>query len=183
MAFAQQDCSSKLSRALLRRAAPEPQNYEIGNLITHRKEDGANTATQTWSSPARIIGFENKVVWAIHEGVPVALSLDKIRPCDQAEALAYYYVHEGKHTRFNEPREELQQKYIDLSKPTGKKRKGPLPAQSPGQSSGLTDRQRQKQRKEQETAPLMDEDLEADEMDETAPMYTDAVETRAGERS
>ena len=83
---------------MLRRAAPETQKIEIGNPITYRKEYRSNAATQLRPSPARIIGFENKIVWAVHEGVPVALAMDKARPCDPAEALAYDYVHEEKHS-------------------------------------------------------------------------------------
>ena len=38
---------------------------------------------------AKIIGFDHNTVWVVHQGVPVAISLGRLRQCTSAEVLAY----------------------------------------------------------------------------------------------
>ena len=42
-AFAQEDCSTRVQRALLRKAAPLRGEYTVGDLIEFKKEQGART--------------------------------------------------------------------------------------------------------------------------------------------
>ena len=44
---------------------------------------------------SKIIGFDNKTVWVVHQGVPVATSLARLRPCTSAEVLAFQVLNRG----------------------------------------------------------------------------------------
>ena len=69
-------------------------DYAVGDMISFKHIQGAKTEEQKWSSPTRLIGFDgNKLAWGLREGVPVCLDTDKMRPCAQAETLAYLYLH------------------------------------------------------------------------------------------
>ena len=61
----------------------------MGDLVCFRREQGARTPSDVWSPVSRIIGFDNKTVWVTCEGVPVATSLQRLRPCSAAELLAH----------------------------------------------------------------------------------------------
>ena len=115
-AFAEVDCSTRIASLTLRKAAPLPGKYSVGDLICFRREAGAATPEQRWSTVTRIIGFDGpKVVWGLNETLPVCLAVDKIRPASQAEALAFLYTH-GHKTPQVEPElvsDEQQQAYID----------------------------------------------------------------------
>ena len=88
------DCSQKVAAVIARKAAPLPGNYAVGDLISFKREAGAETPQDKWSSATRIIGFDGpKVVWGINESIPVSLALDKIRPATPEQALAYMYAH------------------------------------------------------------------------------------------
>ena len=119
--YIKQDCSMRAARARLRQSAPIPMQYRAGDLVCFRREQrrqddtSTNRTTRTnkepsqvWSSPARIIGFENKTVWVICEGVPVATAEDKLRPCTAAELLAHQVLSRG-----FEYRRTPQQGFID----------------------------------------------------------------------
>ena len=47
------------------------------------------------SSAARIIGFEDKTAWLIHQGIPIAAALSRLRPCTTAELLAHQVLTRG----------------------------------------------------------------------------------------
>ena len=49
----------------------------------------------TWSSAARIIGFEDKTAWLIHQGIPIAAALSRLRPCTTAKLLAHQVLTRG----------------------------------------------------------------------------------------
>ena len=94
-AFAEMDCSHRIASLTVRKAAPTPGDYAVGDIICFRRDNtGARTPEERWSSPTRIIGFDGpKVVWGLNETVPVCLAIDKIRPATPAEALAHLYLH------------------------------------------------------------------------------------------
>ena len=98
-------------------------DYRAGDLVCFRREqrrkdrDPARTSaanqesSHVWSTPARIIGFDNKVVWVICEGVPVTTAIDKLRPCTAAEVLAYTVL--GQKGSVYQPPASGQQGFID----------------------------------------------------------------------
>ena len=91
-AYVKQDCSRRVRSAILRRAAPLPGRYQAGDLVCYRISREGNAS---WSTVAKIIGFDHKTVWVVHQGVPVATSLGRLRPCTSAEVLAYQVLNRG----------------------------------------------------------------------------------------
>ena len=53
--FVEVDCSRRVARALLRRAAPKMAQYQVGDLICFLREQGAQNAEDRWSTASRII--------------------------------------------------------------------------------------------------------------------------------
>jgi len=116
--FAEEDCSIRVSKSLLRKSAPIPADYAVGDLVSFKRMQGAVTPEQRWSTPTRLIGFDGeKVTWGLCEGLPVCIATDKIRPCTPSETLAYLYLHKH-HPRvdYTPPRDGDQQNYIDASR-------------------------------------------------------------------
>ena len=111
-----EDCSQRISRALLRNAPREVGHYKVGDLISLRVDQGAATAEERWSTAARVIGQEGKgVLWVLCEGTPYCVATNRVRPVLPHEALAYQYLHP-----MTEQERELQeqgQRYVDLSQP------------------------------------------------------------------
>lgn len=116
-AFVETDSSKRVSRALLRKAAPVIKDYQVGDLISfQRNKDSNGIHANRWSPASRIIGFEkDKVIWAVCEGVPFCLSADRIRPCNDAELLAYQMMHGGEAPEFVDS--QVQQGFVDLRRP------------------------------------------------------------------
>ncbi len=56
-AFAAEDSSARVKRALLRKAAPLRGTYNVGDLVEFKREQGAKTDEDKWSPATRIIGF------------------------------------------------------------------------------------------------------------------------------
>ena len=111
-AFVHLDSSKRVVSALLRKVAPRVGPYQVGDLISFQREQGANGVKRNrWSTPSRVIGFERsgKVCWAICEGAPFCLATDKIHPANDAQALAYRLMHEGE----DRLALEVQQSFID----------------------------------------------------------------------
>ena len=50
-AFAETDCSARGADIPLRKAAPLPGDYAVGDLICFKREQGSTTAEDLWSSP------------------------------------------------------------------------------------------------------------------------------------
>ena len=66
-AFVKQDCSKRIRAALLQKAAPIPARYQQGDLVCYlRQQESQLHRTDHWSTVARVIGFEGKVVWVLH---------------------------------------------------------------------------------------------------------------------
>ena len=105
-AFVKADMGSRVSRAILRKAAPVSKEYQCGDLVCYKTQQGG------WSTASRVIGFDGpKIVWVIHRGVPVCVGLDKLRPVNASEALAHQYLHGQKPFQFGSRHQ--QQGYID----------------------------------------------------------------------
>ena len=83
-AFVRQDCSARLARARLRQAGPINMEFKAGDLIMYRKAEGSR-----WHGPGRIIGFDHKVLWTLHQGTPVAVATGRARPANVSEILAH----------------------------------------------------------------------------------------------
>ena len=67
------------------------------------------------SSAARIIGFEDKTAWLIHQGIPIAAALSRLRPCTTAELLAHQVLTRG-HLQYDPVDGEggQQQRFVDF---------------------------------------------------------------------
>ena len=110
--FVHTDSSKRVAKALLRKAAPKTDEYQVGDLMSFQREQGAGgIKCNRWPTPSRIIGFEHsgKVCCAICEGVPFCLATDKLFPANDAQALVYKLMHEGE----DRMPPEQQQSYID----------------------------------------------------------------------
>ena len=96
--FAQSDCSRRVASVILRKAAPIPMDYAVGDLISFKRKQGSKRRVdKLWSTPTRLIGFDGeKSAWGLCEGVPVCVATDKIRPCSPEETLAYLYMNKNR---------------------------------------------------------------------------------------
>ena len=92
-AFVHEDTSKRVQKAILHKSAPLPGDYQVGDLVSYRREQrGGETGTQ-WSVASRIIGTEDdKTLWVLCEGLPVCVAKDRLRPVTGPEALAYMYL-------------------------------------------------------------------------------------------
>ena len=97
------DCGSRVQRALLRNAKPIPGPYKVGDVVSYRRDARQGETGVQWSVASRIVGFEHDdaypdrlpaVCWVICDGIPVCVSVDKIRPCTAAELLAYQLTYD-----------------------------------------------------------------------------------------
>ena len=71
-AFADEDCSVRVSKSILRKSAPIPADNAVGDLVSFKRKQGAKTPEEMWSPATRIIGFDGeKTCWGLCEGVPV----------------------------------------------------------------------------------------------------------------
>ena len=66
-AFVKQDCSRKVRSAILRKAAPLPGRYQEGDLVCYRISREEHHGVPSWSTVAKIIGFDGKTVWVVHK--------------------------------------------------------------------------------------------------------------------
>ena len=115
-ALVHQDCHRRVKSALLRNAAPLPGKYAAGDLVCYRinrVQGQAGRVEPQWSSVSRIIGFDNKTVWVVHGGVPVATSIGKLRPCTSAEALAFSIMNNTFVPGQDEGERHEEQRYLD----------------------------------------------------------------------
>ena len=64
--------------------------YKQGDVVMYRvHHQGARAPGDEWAGPARIIGFDNEVVWVQAGGHPVATALHLLRPASTPELLAW----------------------------------------------------------------------------------------------
>ena len=67
-AFVKYDCGLRVSKAFLRKAAPVPGNYQVGDLVSFCREPRKGEA-------GRLIGFEGaRTCWIICDGLPVCVA-------------------------------------------------------------------------------------------------------------
>ena len=106
-AFIRADMSSRVRRAILRKSAPIPKEYGVGDLVCFR------TDQLGWSTVSRIIGFDGpKVVWVLCKGTPACVALDRLRPVNASEALAHQFLRGQKPFVFG----SSQQGYMDMNR-------------------------------------------------------------------
>ncbi len=124
-AFAENDCSKRIASNILRKAAPIPMDYSVGDLVSFKRKQGARTQDELWSTPTRLIGFDGeKIAWGLCEGVPVCVATDKIRPCTAAESMAYLYLHQhNPRVDYNPGLDGEQQNYVDVRDNEPKRRR------------------------------------------------------------
>ncbi|CAE7418365.1 GIP [Symbiodinium sp. CCMP2592] len=120
-AFVKQDCSRRVRSAILRKAAPLPGRYQAGDLVCYRISREEHHGVPSWSAVAKVIGVDGKTVWVVHQGVPVATSLGRLRPCTAAEVLAYQVLNRGNIRFEHADAEREQRRYVDATEdiPTG----------------------------------------------------------------
>ena len=53
------------------------------------KRQGANTLEEVWHGPSRVIGADDRVTCVMHNGIPVATAVHKMRPATTAEMFGY----------------------------------------------------------------------------------------------
>ena len=58
--------------------------FKAGDLIMYRKAEGPR-----WHGSGRIIGFDHKVLWTLHQGTPVPVAVGRARPANVSEILAH----------------------------------------------------------------------------------------------
>ena len=114
-AFVHLDSSERVAKAMLRKQAPKVQDYQVGDLVSFQRAQGSkNDDSKRWQPASRIIGFERdgKVCWVICEGMPFCLATDQLMPANDAQALAYNYLHGGEERL----PPDIQQSFIDIRK-------------------------------------------------------------------
>jgi hypothetical protein len=112
-AYVHADSSKRVASALLRKAAPKPGRYQVGDLVSFQRQQGSKGINRNrWSPASRIIGFEgagNQIGWVICEGVPVCVAMDQVVPASDSQALAYRYLHDTDETHID----QRQQSFVD----------------------------------------------------------------------
>ena len=82
----------------------------------YKKEQGASGAPgDNWHGPLRNLGQDEKTLWGLHEGVPVAVATNKVRSANVSEILAHTILRRGnlaEPVRMADP--SAQQTLIDL---------------------------------------------------------------------
>ena len=88
-AFIHLDTSRKVARALPRNAAPFPLDYKVCDLVVYCWDTVPGRPGVVWSIVSRVIGREaDNALWLLNEGIPVLVSVHKLRPADEVEVAA-----------------------------------------------------------------------------------------------
>ena len=61
-AYTYVDCSRKVAKGMLRKAAPLLGTYKVGDIVAFQREQNADTEESRWHPGSRIIGFDGKKV-------------------------------------------------------------------------------------------------------------------------
>ena len=83
-AWAYEDSSTRVRKAMLRKGGPEQHHYQQGDLVSFMRRRGGSAK---WFGPARVLTTEGKNVWLLHGGVPILTSDTMIRPSSPEEHL------------------------------------------------------------------------------------------------
>ena len=115
--FVYLDCGRRFRESQLRKARHVAGDYQVGNVVMYKvKHQGARAPGDEWVGPARIIGFENQVVWLQSAGQPVASAVHLLRPCSTPELLAWQISSRSHKPLAAPPQDEgvaEQQGYLD----------------------------------------------------------------------
>lgn len=88
-AFVYLDTNKRIARAMLKNAAPIKMVYQVGDVVSFRKDNNTGGKTK-WSVASRVIGHEGeRDIWVLCENTPVLVSAHNLRPANDAEALAH----------------------------------------------------------------------------------------------
>ena len=85
----------QISRRCTQEGSTHPHKLSSWRYRRVHRLDREAGKDPTWSSAARIIGFEDKTAWLIHQGIPIAAALSRLRPCTTAELLAHQVLTRG----------------------------------------------------------------------------------------
>ena len=83
-AWAYEDSSTRVRKAMLRKGGPEQYHYQQCDLVSFMRRRGGSAK---WFGPARVLTTEGKNVWLLHGGVPILTSDTMIRPSSPEEHL------------------------------------------------------------------------------------------------
>ena len=120
-----------------------------------------------WSPASRIIGFEGrgdqkKVCWVMCEGIPVCLAVERIRPANNDQLLAYHCLH--KHCDLLRKEEQLSYAKLQRSEqPTIVKRKREPDDDTDSEMLELESSEAEEQPEESEEEEESDDDEEESE--------------------
>ena len=88
--FVHLDCGRRFRESQLRKARHVPGDYKVGNVVMFKVvHQGSRAPGDEWCGPARVIGFDNQVVWLQSGGHPIASAIHLLRPCSTPELLAW----------------------------------------------------------------------------------------------
>ena len=91
-AFVYLDCSKRVQRAMTKNTSPFPRDFEIGDLVTFRR-DNQRGGTR-WSPTSRVIGHEGeRNLWLLCGNVPVLVASQNVKVATPSEALAHSVLH------------------------------------------------------------------------------------------
>ena len=112
-AFVHLDASRRLRAAALRKAAPVPRDYEVGDYVCYHKSKRGSESQ--WHGLARVVGRGREVVWLVHGGLPIAAAANKLRPAMAQEILTRDVISEYLRDVPAEPPEGFGDRgYVDL---------------------------------------------------------------------
>ena len=73
-----------------------PLNVRPGDMLMYKREQGSSGAPGgNWHGPLRVLGIDDKVLWGLHEGTPVAVATNNIRSANVSEILAHTILSRG----------------------------------------------------------------------------------------
>ena len=91
-AFVYLDCSKRVQRAMTKNTSPFPRDFEVGDLVTFRR-DNQRGGTK-WSPTSRVIGHEGeRNLWLLCGNVPVLVANQNVKVATPSEALAHSVLH------------------------------------------------------------------------------------------
>ena len=91
-AFVYLDCSKRVQRAMTKNTSPFPRDFEVGDLVTFRR-DNQRGGTR-WSPTSRVIGHEGeRNLWLLCGNVPVLVASQNVKVATPSEALAHSVLH------------------------------------------------------------------------------------------
>ena len=86
-AFVYLDCSKRVQRAMTKNASPFPRAFEVGDLVTFRR-DNQRGGTR-WSPTCRVVGHEGeRNIWLLCGNVPALVASQHVQIATPNEALA-----------------------------------------------------------------------------------------------